>query len=106
MYWDGYWQWSEFRTHPNGALEIFDPIEVLDKPKWREYLEKHGVEYKPMNLELNPNKRGKAKKFDVLVPVPRDNATAPWHPSLNKYLELEYEFPEVNPKARIFKVNI
>jgi len=108
MFWTNYWLRGEFIFDQQGqVVGLFDPIEVLDKPKWREYLDSANVTYQPMNAELNPNKRGYAKKFDVLVVFPRMNITRPWSPSLDKYLELEFKYPSnTNPSVKIFKVNV
>jgi hypothetical protein len=107
LFWSNEWLRLEFTFNQKGQIAgLFDPLEVLDKPKWREYLNENKVQYTPMHTELNPNKRGKAKKFDVLVISPRANITHPWNPALNKYLKLELKYPEKNPTVKVYKVEI
>ncbi|KYK25283.1 hypothetical protein AYK26_02265 [Euryarchaeota archaeon SM23-78] len=107
LFWDSYWLRGEFIFDQDAqVVGLFDPIEVLDKPDWREYLDASNVTYEPIHTELNPNKRGKANQFDVLVVMPRMNITHPWHPSLNKYLELKFQAPQNNPSIKVYKVNV
>lgn len=106
LFWYAYWLRGEFIFNEKGEpVGLFDPILILDKPEWREYLSNNNVTYQPIFAELNPNKRGVAKKFNVLLVIPQMDIAHPWDNSLDKYLTIEYEYPEDEAQAIVYKVN-
>ncbi|WP_456373817.1 hypothetical protein [Methanocaldococcus sp.] len=111
LYWDYNWISSEFEFDRYGRLiGIYDPLMALDKPKYREELDKYGVKYIPIKFWLDPANRNKyVRKFNVLIISPQNyyNFTNPWKPDLNKYLVEVWNYTYNGKKiAVLYKINI
>ena len=106
FYWDSYWIQSEFQFDKQGKIvSLFDPIEVFNTEENKKLFDKYDIPYSEEHLEINPNKRGRSPKFDVLLVKPNFNLTHPWDKSLDKYLELQKEIKLNNqPVVRFYKV--
>jgi hypothetical protein len=111
LYWEYYWADTEFQFDKNGRLVgVYDPLMALDKPKYREQLEKYGIKYIPMNFWLDPASRNKdVRKFNILIVSPENyhNLTNPWNPDLNKYLIEVWNYTYDGKKiAALYKIKV
>ena len=106
LYWEYSWIQNEFRFDEQGKIiGLYDPIEILNTRENKEILTKYNVLYQEVNLELNPNKRGYVRKYDVLLVFPNFNLTHPWSSSLDKHLELAKTFDyQGQDVAKIYQV--
>ncbi|AIJ04901.1 hypothetical protein JH146_0050 [Methanocaldococcus bathoardescens] len=111
LYWDYYWINSEFQFDNNGRIiGMYDPLMTYDTKENREYLDKYGVKYIPMNFWIDPSCRNdNIRKFNILVISPQNyyNFTNPWKPDLNKYLVEVWNYTYNGQKiAALYKIKV
>jgi len=107
LYWSYYWIQSEYTIENNKIMNYFDPILVKESHEFRDYFDKYGVRYIKMNTWIDPAMRGdEYRKYNLLFVLPKyRNYTRPWSESLDRYLNLVWEYKIENQTlVKIYKV--
>lgn len=106
LYWDDQWIRSEYYLDSTGNVGFFDPLMIIYTPEREQALNESGVIYKRGTTYLDPSFRDERfKKFDVLFVTPDNyyNATHPWNPDIDPYLQQVWNYGE---SAALYKVVI
>jgi len=109
LYWDWYWQESEYRFQDGKAIDTFDPIVVRYTPERERILLDHGINTQKKHTWLDPTSKSEhVKTMDLLFVTPENyrSAAHPWTADLDPYLNLQWEFSANNQTyARIYKID-
>ena len=111
LYWDYYWIQSEYYFDDKGRITSwFDPLIAFKDERYISLLNKNNVSYFVQNTYVDPTLKSRYHPtFELIFISPQNyhNATHPWNPNLDPYLEEVWSFEQNGQKlARIFKVNI
>jgi len=111
IYWDYYWIQSEYYFDKGGNITgWFDPLLVQDSIDYRDYFDKYNVSFFYQHTWLDPSLKSEDfKKLDLLFISPENyyNATHPWKPDLDLYLEEVWIYKQNGEKiAILYKIKI
>ncbi len=111
LYWDAYWQNSEYSIGTDGKVTgWFDPLIAFYSVEKEEALKNAGVSYVVQDTWADPALRGPDyKTFKLLFVSPQNyfNSTHPWKPELDQFMTEVWRYNDRGQTvARLFKINI
>ncbi len=111
LYWEPYWIQSEYYFDNKGQIAgWFDPLIAFDNNDYRKILEKNNVKFSIKNTHVDPSLKSEYHPtFDLIFITPDNyhNATHPWNPNLDEFLEEIWTHTQNGQKsAIIYKIKI
>jgi MFS family permease len=111
FYWDYYWIQSEYYFDEEGKITgWFDPLILFYSEEKEEILKENGIKYFIQTTWVDPAlKADYYKKFRLIFISPENyyNATHPWKPDLDSFMEEVWNYKQNEEKiARLFKIMV